>query len=125
MHIVSFLSVCKKNGISTCDVLEKLILGFVVGYSSRVAQPTTIYVTVDAPRIVKRIRRRQLVYESEFEVHYCDVVSCTSRETRPVLDSNGKVWNFCKKHIVQPLSQGFKVMEGCDVLGYNVHKSSS
>ena len=61
----SFKKVCKNNGLSTCDVLEKLILGFVVGYSTRVAQPTTIYVTVDAPRVVKRVRRRQLVFEDE------------------------------------------------------------
>jgi len=60
-----FKKVCKKNGLSTCNVLEKLILGFIFGLQTRVAQPTTLTVVVDAPRVVKRVRRRQLIFEDE------------------------------------------------------------
>ena len=72
----TFKNVCKKNGLSTCDILEKLILGFSVGYSTRVAQPTTINVVVDAPRIVKRVRRRQLIVENEVEQNFYDAHGC-------------------------------------------------
>ena len=68
----TFKNVCENNGLSTCDILEKLILGFSVGYSTRVAQPTTINVIVDAPRIVKRVRRRQLIVENEIEQNFYD-----------------------------------------------------
>ena len=109
----SFKKVCKKNGLSTCDVLEKLILGFVVGYSTRVAQPTTIYVTVDAPRVVKRVRRRQLVFEDEFVV--CDARGCRQPAEFRFYHSNGNVYNLCGKHVeeyrefavkVEPLGSG-------------------
>jgi len=60
-----FKKVCKNNGLSTCDILEKLILGFLTGFKYGVAQSTTINVVVDAPRVVKRVRRRQLVFEDE------------------------------------------------------------
>lgn len=65
----NFMRVCKVNGWSTCDVLEKLILGFVGGVDA--AKPSgvpTLVVQVDAPRIVKRVRRRQLVFEDEVSV---------------------------------------------------------
>ena len=68
----TFKNVCENNGLSTCDILEKLILGFSVGYSTRVAQPTTINVVVDAPRIVKRVRRRQLIVQNEVEHNFYD-----------------------------------------------------
>ena len=61
----AFKQLCRANGLSTCDILEKLLIGFTIGLQTRVAQPTTIYVVVDAPRVVKRVRRRQLVYQDE------------------------------------------------------------
>ena len=109
----SFKKVCKNNGLSTCDVLEKLILGFVVGYSTRVAQPTTIYVTVDAPRVVKRVRRRQLVFEDEVVV--CDARGCREPAEFRFYHENGNVYNLCGKHVeeyrefavkVEPLGSG-------------------
>jgi len=109
----SFKKVCKNNGLSTCDVLEKLILGFVVGYSTRVAQPTTIYVTVDAPRVVKRVRRRQLVFEDEVVV--CEARGCRRPAEFRFYHCNGNVYNLCGKHVeeyrefavkVEPLGSG-------------------
>jgi hypothetical protein len=72
----TFKTVTKNNGLSTCDILEKLILGFCIGYSTRVAQPTTINVIVDAPRVVRRVRRRQLVFEDEVQENFYDRYGC-------------------------------------------------
>lgn len=61
----AFKKVCKNNGFSTCNELEKLILGYLVGVSRMCYKPTTINVVVDAPRVIKRVRRRQLMFEDE------------------------------------------------------------
>jgi hypothetical protein len=63
----AFKQFCSANGLSTCHVLELVLLGATVGLQTRVAQPTTINVFVDAPRVVKRVRRRQLIFENEIE----------------------------------------------------------
>jgi len=75
----AFKSVCKKNGFSTCDILEKLVLGFLVGVNQMCHKPPTITVVVDAPRVVKRVRRRQLVFEDEVEVETAEVVDFKSK----------------------------------------------
>ena len=85
----TFKTVCKTNGLSTCDIIEKLILGFSVGYSTRVAQPTTINVVVDAPRVVRRVRRRQLVFEDEIQENYYDRYGCWIRKTDVQLNEFG------------------------------------
>lgn len=65
----AFKRLCSANGLSTCDILEKLLIGFCVGFETRVAQPNTITVVVDAPRIVKRVRRRQIIFENEISTN--------------------------------------------------------
>ncbi|MEM3616795.1 MAG: hypothetical protein QXZ02_06475 [Candidatus Bathyarchaeia archaeon] len=81
----AFKRLCFANGLSTCDILEKLLIGFCVGFETRVAQSTTINVIVDAPRVIKRVRRRQLVYEGEVSADYGRLVD--------FYDSNsGGVW---------------------------------
>jgi len=99
----SFKTVCKKNGLSTCGILEKLILGFVVGYSTSVAQPTTINVIVDAPRIIKRVRRRQLVIEDEITV--CGFRGCGEPAVGSGVWRGSKEFLLCEKHLEEAKSQ--------------------
>lgn len=87
----AFKSVCKNNGFSTCNELEKLILGYLVGVSRMCHKPTTINVVVDAPRIIKRVRRRQLTFEDEInsEVSKSSVakLTCDFCSREPVVAS--------------------------------------
>jgi len=96
------MGLVRTSGLSSCDILEKLLIGFCVGYeyyAKRVAQPTTINVIVDAPRIIKRVRRRQLVIEDEITV--CGFRSCEE----PAVGSG--VWRdkgeflLCEKHLLE------------------------
>jgi hypothetical protein len=91
-----FVKACKNNGFSTCDCLEKLILGFLVGINQMCHKPTTLTVVVDAPRVVKRVRRRQLVFDDEVSWCvegvrvFCDFLGGFSNE-------NGEVFVYCRK----------------------------
>jgi len=110
----AFKTLCSANGLSTCDILEKLLIGFCYGFQMRVAQSTTIYVVVDAPRVVKRVRRRQLVYESEIEEvgsRRCCVMGCSKSAFEHLVDVDGKEWFFCREHSILPLQQGYKRFE--------------
>jgi hypothetical protein len=95
-----FVKVCKNEGLSTCDCLEKLILGWLTGFKYGVAHSATIHVSVDAPRIVKRVRRRKLVFEGEnceidFErCHFCGKASVGKFRYKPT----GKVYGLCGFH---------------------------
>jgi hypothetical protein len=54
-----------------------MLIGVCIGLEARVAHSTTINVVVDAPRVVKRVRRRQVIFEDEVETaegelcHFC------------------------------------------------------
>ena len=56
------------KGLSSCEIVEKTFLGIMAGYQAPVYASHTINVIVDFPRVVKRVRRRQLYYEDEVEV---------------------------------------------------------
>jgi len=92
----SFMSLVKKEGLSSCDILEKLVLGFLVGYEYGYRKNPTIYVTVDAPRVVKRVRRRQLVFEDEVVV--CQARGCKQLAEFRLHHYNGNVYLLCGKH---------------------------
>jgi len=62
----NFKEVCQREGLSTCRVLEKLILAWSVGVGYSRAPVVTV--NVDMPRIVKRVRRRQLFFADEVSV---------------------------------------------------------
>lgn len=103
-----FKIACKNNGYSTCDVLEKLALGFLVGVSQVCHKPTSLVVQVDAPRIVKRVRRRAVYFEDEVEV---------SEEAVSPRDVQEEIsCHFCKHPAVglAESSQGSRVFV-CDV----------
>jgi len=61
----AFKLVLSANGLSTCHVLELFILGYLGAVEVDVHVGQTINVYVDAPRVVKRVRRRQIVFEDE------------------------------------------------------------
>jgi hypothetical protein len=62
----NFKEMCEREGLSTCHVVEKLLLGWLVGVET--GRLPVVNVSVDMPRIVKRVRRRQLVFEDEISV---------------------------------------------------------
>jgi len=62
----NFKERCRVEGLSTCRVVEKLLLAWITGIQfSRVPN---MVVQLDMPRIVKRVRRRQLYFEDEVSV---------------------------------------------------------
>jgi hypothetical protein len=64
----AFKKLCSANGLSTCEILERLILGVCVGLSAkteRVAHPTTINVYCEIPKFVRRVRRARVEYVDE------------------------------------------------------------
>jgi len=103
-----FKSACDSNGFTTCDVLEKLILGFLVGVDHVCATPTSLVVQVDAPRIVKRVRRRSVYFEDEVEV---SEEAVTARDVQEEISCH-----FCKRGAVGLAEsvQGSRVFV-CDV----------
>jgi len=56
-----FVSACKKNGYSTCSVLENFISGFVYASANFDSNSPTINVYVSEARVVKRVRRESSV----------------------------------------------------------------
>ena len=53
------------KGLSSCEIVEKTLLGIMHGYQAPVYASHTINVIVDFPRVVKRVRRRQIYFEDE------------------------------------------------------------
>ena len=100
----AFKQLCRANGLSTCDILEKLLIGFTIGLETRVAQPTTINVIVDAPRIVKRVRRRQLVIKDEITV--CGFRGCEEPAVGSGVWRGKKEFLLCEKHLLEAESKG-------------------
>jgi len=100
------MGLVRANGLSSCDILEKLLIGFCVGYeyyAKRVAQPTTINVIVDAPRIIKRVRRRQLVIEDEITV--CGFRDCEGPAVASGVYHGDREFLLCEKHLVEAESK--------------------
>ena len=104
---LNFRRVCEENGWSTCDVLERLMLGFVGGVDQGVRQLPTFVVQVDAPRVVKRVRRRQLVFEDEVSVSEVAVESgepkcyfrgCDGEVVGRAVFEGGKPVFVCARH---------------------------
>jgi len=93
------------KGLSSCEIVEKTLLGIMHGYQAPVYANHTINVIVDFPRVVKRVRRRQLYFEDEVEVVEGNVLD--PGDVQPVLKCG-----FCEKvavGIVESLVNGKKV----------------
>lgn len=78
------------KGLSSCEIVEKTLLGIMHGYQAPVYANHTINVIVDFPRIVKRVRRRQLYFEDEVE----------SVEISPGEEQSEISCSFCDKEAV-------------------------
>jgi len=61
----TFILKLKNNGLSSCFVLERFITAFVLDLPLVAVHCPTFEVNVDMPRIVKRVRRRQIYWEDE------------------------------------------------------------
>ena len=103
----AFKKLCSANGLSTCEILERLILGVCVGLSAkteRVAQPTTINVYAEIPKFVKRVRRARVEYvdervESRF---YCALKNeHVERESLPSSDCFGCPNGSCRSFLLR------------------------
>ncbi len=73
----AFKKAVSAKGLSTCEILENLLLALTVGLSvenKRVAQPTTINVYPSFVKYVRRVRRARVEYVEEgggVERFYC------------------------------------------------------
>jgi len=103
----NFKEVCRRNGWSTCSVLEELLLGLVAGVSAMRQGVPSVVVQVDAPRVVKRVRRRQLVFEDEVSVSEVAVESgepkcyfrgCDGEVVGRAVFEGGKPVFVCARH---------------------------
>lgn len=101
----NFKETCEREGLSTCHVVEKLLLGWLVGVES--SRVPVVNVSVDMPRIVKRVRRRQLVFEDEVSVSEVSVGSgvpkcyfcgCDGEVVGQAVFGGGKPVFVCVRH---------------------------
>jgi len=97
----AFKRVLRAQGLSTCEVIEKFIVGYMGALSVKVHSSQTIYVVVDYPKVVKRVRRRQLVFEDEVDVYESvvgrDGIFCVlKQESLPILKLPCLYWKKCK-----------------------------
>jgi len=64
----AFKKTLSQKGLSTCEILEKIILGLTVGIKAseeHVIHPTTINVYAEIPKFVRRVRRAKVEYVDE------------------------------------------------------------
>jgi hypothetical protein len=64
----AFKKTLSQKGLSTCEILENIILGLTVGIKAsedRVIHPTTINVYAEIPKFVRRVRRARVEYVDE------------------------------------------------------------
>ncbi|MEM1564852.1 MAG: hypothetical protein QXQ08_02615 [Candidatus Bathyarchaeia archaeon] len=94
------------KGLSTCEILEKLILGLTVGFASTkqdVIRPTTINVNVEIPRFVRRVRRARV------ERFYCALGDeHVPFESLPLAGCNGCPNVGCRRFVFERLGREFE-----------------
>ena len=61
----AFKKALSANGLSTCEILEHVILGLTVGLTVKVHSSKTINVYAEIPKYVKRVRRAKVEYVDE------------------------------------------------------------
>lgn len=61
----AFKTVLSQNGLSTCEILENIILGLTVGLTTKVHSGKTINVYAEIPKFVRRVRRARVEYVDE------------------------------------------------------------
>jgi predicted DNA binding CopG/RHH family protein len=66
----AFKKTLSANGLSTCEILEHLILGLTVGLTVKVHSGKTINVYAEIPKFVKRVRRARVEYVDEREERF-------------------------------------------------------
>jgi len=103
------------KGLSTCEILEKLILGLTVGFASTkqdVIHPTTINVNVEIPRFVRRVRRARVEYVDEgfgVERFYCALRDeHVDSGLLPLIDCQGCPNRSCRGFVFNQLDREFE-----------------
>jgi len=111
----AFKRLCSANGLSTCEILERLILGVCVGLTAkteRVAHPTTINVYAEIPKFVKRVRRAKVEYVDERvedSRFYCALKDChVLVESLPLSDCQGCPNRSCRSYVLERLDEEFE-----------------
>ncbi|MEM3459599.1 MAG: hypothetical protein QXL71_09110 [Candidatus Bathyarchaeia archaeon] len=61
----AFKKTLSANGLSTCEILENVILGLTVGLTTKVHSSKTINVYCEVPKFVRRVRRARVEYVDE------------------------------------------------------------
>jgi hypothetical protein len=66
----AFKKALSANGLSTCEILEHVILGLTVGLTVKVHSGKTINVYAEIPKYVRRVRRAKVEYVDEREERF-------------------------------------------------------
>ena len=110
----AFKKLCLANGLSTCEILERLILGVCVGLTAkteRVAHPTTINVYAEIPKFVRRVRRARVEYVDERveDKFYCGLKDChVSVDSLPLADCQGCPNRSCRSYVLGKVDDEFE-----------------
>jgi len=101
----AFKKTLSRKGLSTCEILEKIILGLTVGIKvseERVVHPTTINVYAEIPKFVRRVRRARVEYVDErSERFYCALDSVyVERDSLPLQSCLDCPNSACRKYVM-------------------------
>jgi hypothetical protein len=101
----AFKRTLSQKGLSTCEILEKIILGLTVGIKAseeHVIRPTTINVYCEIPKFVRRVRRARVEYVDERveDKFYCGLKDChVSVDSLPLADCQGCPNRSCRSFL--------------------------
>ena len=102
----AFKRTLSQKGLSTCEILEKIILGLTVGIKAseeHVIRPTTINVYAEIPKFVRRVRRARVEYVDERvedSRFYCALKDChVSVDSLPLADCQGCPNRSCRSFV--------------------------
>ena len=109
----AFKKTVSRKGLSTCEILEKIILGLTVGIKvseESVIHPTTINVYAEIPKFVRRVRRAKVEYvdERESETFPCPRFGVfVERDKLPLQECLRCPNRACREYVLSLASKGF------------------
>jgi hypothetical protein len=106
----AFKKALSANGLSTCEILEHVILGLTVGLTVKVHSGKTINVYAEIPKFVRRVRRAKVEYvDEEDNRFYCALKDChVLVESLPLSDCEGCPNRSCRNYVLKRLDDEFE-----------------
>jgi len=108
----AFKKTLSANGLSTCEILEHVILGLTVGLSVKVHSSKTINVFAEVPKFVRRVRRARVEYVDERVED--NRFYCALRDEHvdsgllPLIDCNGCPNRSCRSFVFRKVDEEFE-----------------